>query len=340
MKKQKTKNNIILTIIIILLFIIVLWLLTILLSPKYKEKYPEGNMISEYYDETKNHEVILLGDCEIYANFSPLEFYSESGITAYNRASSQQLLWQSYYLLKETLKYETPKVVVLSVNAMKFGEPVSEAYNRMTIDKMKWSKEKIDIINASMTEEEDFISYVFPILRYHSRISDLSSEDFKYFGETFKNTYEGFLVNKKVKGVGTLPIKKELGNYKFSETAYDYLNKITKLCKDNKIKLLLVKAPSVYPYWYDEYNRQIVEYSKENKIGYINLLEKKDDIGLDYSTDTYDGGLHLNLFGAVKLSKYFATYLKDNYKLTDYRKNREVREIYKEKMEKYKEVFK
>ena len=45
------------------------------------------------------------------------------GITSYIRGSAQQLVWQSYYLLEETLKYEKPKVVVFNVLAMKYNEP-------------------------------------------------------------------------------------------------------------------------------------------------------------------------------------------------------------------------
>ena len=126
----------------------------------------EGGMIAEYYPEEKNHEVIFIGDCEVYANFSPMVMYEKEGITSYVRGTSQQLIWQSYGILKETFRYEIPKVVVFNVNSLRYSEPVSEAYNRLTLDKMKWSKEKIEIIEASMTEEENFLSYVFPILRY------------------------------------------------------------------------------------------------------------------------------------------------------------------------------
>ena len=72
--------------------------------------------------------------------------YEEEGIKAYVRGSSQQLIWQSYSILEETLKYEVPKVVVFNVNSMRYSEPVSEEYNRLTIDYMKWSKQKVDIM--------------------------------------------------------------------------------------------------------------------------------------------------------------------------------------------------
>ena len=261
--------------------------------------------------------------------------YDEEGIKAYVRGSSQQLIWQSYYILKETLKYEIPKVVVLNVNSLRYGkdsDKVSEAYNRLMIDNMKWSKEKIDLINESMTEEENMLSYVFPILRYHSRFDELTKEDFKYLFKGKENTYNGFLVNKNIKPVTNLPTKRNLASYEFPKECIEYLDKIVKLCNENDIKLVLIKAPSVYPYWYDEYDEKIKDYSEENNIDYYNLLEKAEEIGLDYQFDTYDGGLHLNFYGAKKLSKYFAKILKSNYNLTDFSGD----EIYDEKLEKYK----
>ena len=321
--------------LIVLLLLGVFWFLNILVSPKYMESLVEGSMISEYYDTPKNHEVLFIGDCEMYANFSPMVLYEEEGISSYIRGSSQQLIWQSYGILKETLKYEKPKVVIFNVNAMRYSTPVSEAYNRLTIDKMKWSKEKIEMIFSSMTEEENFWSYVFPILRYHSRIFELTEEDFTYLFQRRQNTFNGFLINQNVKGVESLPTKRPLTETKFADITYEYLDKIRKLCEENNIELVLIKAPSLYPYWYTEYDEQIEEYASKYGLDYYNFLENILEIGLDYSVDTYDGGLHLNLSGATKLSKYFAPILKEKYSLTDYRDNEEVNAYYQKELEKY-----
>lgn len=325
-------------IIILSIFIIIFLLIQKLLVPKYSASLIEGNMISEYYDEVKNHEVIFIGDCEVYANFSPMVIYEETGITSYVRGSSQQLMWQSYYILKETLKYEIPKVVVLNVNSMRYNEPVSEAYNRLTIDKMKWSLEKFQIINASMTEDENIFTYLFPILRYHSRYDELSKEDFSYLFKSKKNTYNGFLINKRVMKFTTLPTDKKLSDYTFGDNAYLYLNKITDLCKKNNIELILIKAPSLYPYWYTEYDNQIREYANSNELDYYNFKNDIDEIGIDFNYDTYDGGLHLNLYGATKMSKYFSKILMEKYDLIDYRSNERVDNIYKEKINAYYKV--
>ena len=112
-------KTVIRVLIIIVIFILLFVLLNMLLQPKYAETLVEGSMISQYYTEPKDHEVIFIGDCEVYANFSSMVMYEEQGIKAYVRGSSQQLIWQSYQILKETLKYEKPKVVVFNVNSMK-----------------------------------------------------------------------------------------------------------------------------------------------------------------------------------------------------------------------------
>lgn len=332
MKKMKTALSVI---AVLLVFVAVFCLVTQLLTPKYMTDLVEGSMISQYYRESGNHDVVFIGDCEVYANYSPMEMYRSQGITAYIRGTSQQLIWQSYYVLKETLKYETPKAVVFNVNAMRYGEPVKEAFNRLTIDQMRWSEEKIGIIQASMTEEEDFLSYVFPILRYHSRFDELTQEDWEYFFKVKDNTYNGYLVNKNINPVGTLPAKRPLADYQFADICYDYLDKITALCKENGVELILVKAPSLYPYWYEQYDEQMADYARENGLAYYNFAACIEEIGLDFQVDTYDAGLHLNHTGAEKLSRYFARILAENHQIPDRRTDSKIAAIYDEKLKRY-----
>lgn len=335
---MKNIKNLLSVLAVIFAFVLVFLFLTELLSPKYATELVEGSMISQYYDEAGGHDVIFIGDCEVYANISPMEMYRSNGITAYVRGTSQQLLWQSYYILKETLRYETPEVVVFNVNAMRYSEPVSEAYNRLTIDQMRWSQEKIDIIKASMTDEENFWSYVFPILRYHSRYDELTKEDFTYLFRTVHNTWNGHLINQYINPVGTLPAKRVLSDYQFSDICYDYLEKMASLCKDKGVELILMKAPSLYPYWYEEYDKQMADFANTHGLAYYDFTKLVDEIGLDYQIDTYDGGLHLNLTGAVKFSKYFANILAREHAITDHREDETIAALYNSKLVKYDEA--
>lgn len=316
--------------------IALLILLQNLLMPKYMTEILEGALISEYYrEENKDHDVIFIGDCEVYENFSPVTLWQEYGITSFIRGSAQQLIWHSYYLLEETLMYEKPKVVVFNVLSMKYDTPQKEAYNRMALDGMPLSLPKLKSIKASMLEEEKFITYLFPILRYHSRWSELTAEDFKYLFKKNKVTHNGYLMRVDVKPLTTIPQARKLPNYQFNDICYEYLDKMTELCKKNGIELVLIKAPTIYPHWYDEWDRQIEDYASKNDLLYVNFLKYTDEIGIDFQTDTYDAGLHLNLSGAEKLSRYFGRILQDKFNLSDRRNDEKLSSIWAAKGDLY-----
>lgn len=329
------KKRVIINIAAICFLVLFLVVLQELLMPKYVSEIHEGNLVAEYYDEVKEHDVIFIGDCEVFSNISPVTLWENYGITSYIRGSAQQLVWQSYYLLEETLAYEKPDAVVFNVLAMKYDEPQKEAYNRLTLDRMKWSKSKIGAIKASMMKDEEFMTYMFPILRYHTRWSELSGEDLRYLFNREKLSHNGYLMRIDTKPVTVIPEGRKLGNYQFGSNSYHYLDKMTKLCKDNGIELILIKSPSVYPYWYGEWDEQMVQYAKDNGLTYINFLNLTDDMGMDYSKDTYDGGLHLNLSGAEKFTDYFGGMLSNTYGLEDHRNDPELAEIWQEKIDFY-----
>lgn len=336
---MKKRRNILSIGVVLIAFIVAFLLISKLLQPKYMTELEEGSFISEYYREAGNHDVIFLGDCEVYANYSPMELYRDYGITAYIRGTPQQLVWMSYYIAEETFRQETPRVLVFNVNAMRYSEPVSEAYNRLTIDKMRWSASKTGIILSSMTEEEQFLSYVFPILRYHSRFDQLTQEDFTYLFQVKNNTFNGFQLHTEVEPAGALPVKRVLADYRFGDICYEYLDKLRVLCEENGTKLILVKAPSLYPYWYEEYDAQIREYAKKHGLSYYNFAEQTDEIGLDFAADTYDGGYHLNLSGANKLSRYFGEILVEEHGLSDQRQNPNIAAVYDKKLQEYDRII-
>ena len=331
---MKTKK--ILTTAAVVLFIVsTLWLLQRLVVPKYMGDVVEGNFIAEYYDEEKDHDVIFLGDCEVYENFSPLVLWEEYGINAYIRGTAQQLVNQSYYVLEDTLKHETPDVVVFSVLAVPLNEPAKESYNRMTLDGLPWSNTKLDAILTSMTEEEQLLDYVFPLLRYHSRITELTGEDFKYLFHRDLVSHNGYYMRVDAKPATNIPSARPLADYTIHADQMMWLERIRALCEEKGVELVLVKAPSLYPHWYDQWDAQITEYAEKNDLLYVNLLAARDEIGLDFTTDTYDGGLHLNLAGAEKLSHYFGKILRDECGLESRRGEDALEDAWTEKKEWY-----
>ena len=329
------KKTVLRSVITVIIVCTSLFLLQKLLQPKYMDGVVEGRLIAEYYEEEKDHDVIFVGDCEVYENFSPKVLWEEYGINSFIRGSAQQLIWQSYYLLEDTLRYEKPDVVVFNILSMMYNEPQKEAYNRMTIDGMKWSSSKVKAIQASMTEREEFLDYVFPILRYHSRWSELENTDFKYMFDTEKVSHNGYYMRVDVRPAENIPEPKILADYQFGENSYYYLDKITDLCKKNDIELILIKAPSLYPHWYEEWEVQMENYAKENGLRYINFLENLEETGVDFSVDTYDAGLHMNLSGAEKITRYLGNVLSEEVGLEDRRNDIELSRIWDEKIVAY-----
>lgn len=280
-----------------------------LLVPKYTGQVVEGAFIEEYYEEETSHDVIILGDCQVYENISPVTLWREYGITSYIRGSAQQLLPQSYYLLEDTLDREMPKAVLFSVSAMGQYEQDNESYNRMTLDGMRWSKSKVDAIRATMMDDEHMVEYLFPILRFHSRWRELKEDDFKYYFSKPKVSHNGYYMRADVRPAGEFPAMRRRSDYSFDDRAWEYLEKMRVLCEQNGITLILMKSPALYPAWYDQWEVQIEEYAREHNLAYLNFLEDSDQIGIDFSTDTYDGGLHMNVYGAEKLSSYLGEFL-------------------------------
>ena len=138
---------------VLAVFTVLLSFLTGLVMPKYSEDIIEGGMVSEYYRNAGGHDVIFIGDCKTYASVNPAVLFSEAGITSYVRATPDQTICQSYYLLEETLRYETPKAVVFEVNMMKSSEPAKEEYNRLVLDYMRWSGTKVRLLRDTMGEK-------------------------------------------------------------------------------------------------------------------------------------------------------------------------------------------
>ena len=56
-------------------------------------------------------------------------------------------------------------------------------------------------------------------------------------------------------------------------------------------------------------------YAEQKGLAYYNFIDAVDEIGIDYATDTYDGGVHLNVYGAEKITDYFGQILKNSHGL-------------------------
>ena len=95
-------------------------------------------------------------------------------------------------------------------------------------------------------------------------------------------------------------------------------DRIKKFCDERGIEIIIYSMPSAKNY--NQIRIDAMEaFAKEKGVTYIDLNEKADELGIDWTQDTNDGGDHMNLTGAVKVTTYLGNYLKENTDLVDHR---------------------
>ena len=322
---MKNRQNRVVTFLKIILKIVVVFILVITINriflPKYINENRDGRITQEYYPKAKETDVIFVGSSTVHSGIDPRVLMEEQGISAYLRANASQTMWISYYMIEDALRCHVPELVCIDTTFIKYGDDfVEEPSTRKALDGMRLTPSKINCIRASMGENEKMADYIMPLFRFHSRWKELTLDDFRYAYYNKPVTINGYLPDDEVGAAepGPLVYEKE-GDTELSSRNVEYLRKSIELCLDRGIQVMVFKVPAHSPNWSRDYDDQINDIVKEYNLSYINFDDKNDEIGLDYSTDTPDGGSHLNASGAVKFSRYLGEYIRDNYTVSDRR---------------------
>ena len=184
---------------------------------------------------------------------------------------------------------------------------------------------------------------VFPLYKYHSRWEELVYSDFNPKSE---NPYygKGFIISTLVGKVwGTREsVNQIVEDMKSRRAAPEYrikngkktlkinnnalyrdtpdeeqmicLRKIQELCEKNGAKLILVKVPvisSTRDYdssWTKDRSECVRRIAKNMGVGFCDLVYGYD-AGIDTASDFSDNGMHLNYYGAKKVTSFLGLYL-------------------------------
>ncbi|MDX9697155.1 MAG: hypothetical protein RBT49_15295 [Bacteroidales bacterium] len=307
------------TILFGLVFSLIFSQISIVFFPNWKT---ETSRMKTFYKQPKNSiDVLFLGTSTTLHAFSPLLLWDEYGFTSYNRATDVQLPIVTYYYLMESLKYQQPKVVVIDPRWLFFNYEVDdhEAWLRFAVDMMDISLTKVKLINEVMksSKNQSFVSYLFPLLRYHSRWNELTRLDFEEKSHIKYDFLRGYSPFK-----NTCLCEWPANFMEPSQTIAElnpqaeyYFKKIIDLCAEEKIEIVFVTVPKLMNWDYSKY-LAMQNYSKENNIKYLdfNTTELIEVINLDPLNDFQDR-YHLNNNGAIKISKHIGEYLSNMYNL-------------------------
>lgn len=284
-------------------------------------KYGDGIYpLDVFYKQKEDSiDVMCFGSSHIFENVNTGVLWDEYGIASFNLCGSVQPLWNTYYYMKEALKTQTPKVMIVDVyRALEDREYADQSRIIKNNYGLKFSGDKINSIKVSAPKEE-WVDYFLEYPTYHSRYNELTREDFvgSLGLKDFEN-WKGFGLNTMTTPF-TAPENistSEIGS--ISPKTEEYLQKIIDLSKEKSVPLLLIKTP-YYTNIDDEkiYNR-VQEIADSKDIPFIDFNMIYEQIGLNFSTDFADGD-HLNHKGNVKFSDYLGKYLKGNYNIPDRR---------------------
>lgn len=274
-------------------------------------------------------DLVFIGSSYCYRSFDPEVFDNTLRINSFNMGSPLQKPVESYYVLKETLKYQKPSLVVMDINWGVFNEDKYFNTKLWNFDNMKLSTNKIGFL-LNVFDMDQYFYAMFKTMRYHQNTDELiksvlgidveNNIDIQSYLEKYKG--KGFIIDEGVVDVDSIEnifkgYSKNPRKYHRNEKQLKYLNKIVKLCEKENIDLVFVTAPlspaylNLYDtYWYD------YEYIKED----ANKISEKYGIDhLDYNSinkeeklvtnEDFSDSNHLNYNGAQKISKHLANYL-------------------------------
>lgn len=301
---KKEIKQILIIIIILLISTVIFNKLTILLVRKGNGY---GSDVLNFYKQPKNSlDVVVLGSSHAYTSLNPYLIEDETGLKTYDFCTQQQPLWITYYYLKEALKYQHPKYVVLEVHMAIVGNYnyAEEQVNRDAIDKMNFSMNKVDVINNSVEDKDDRVSYYLNIIKYHSRYKEITDIDKKtaFLGYTVDN--KGYIALEENDYIFNNESEYTNNETELYRKNKEYLYKIINLTKKEKINLIIVKTPTSYTNEEMSKLNYIKRIAKENDILFLDYINNINDLNLEYDKDFYDSG-HLNKNGSIKLTESF-----------------------------------
>lgn len=298
-------------VVIRIIFILLLIVSVICIEKVLKIKSPHGiNQKEALYAQPENSiDVAFMGTSHVHCNINTALLWEEYGIAGYDYSGAEQPLWMTYYYMKELLKYQSPKMIVLDMYApARFKDDYQYEWIEENIQGMRFSLNKLQMLFDSV-ELKEFRNYFPDFFSYRSRYAEVKKDDFTYIFQE-KEKLESFK--------GYTPYF-DVTEYQLPEVSTDerkgltsksekYLKKIISYADEKDIQLVFIVAPYMITTHDKETYNTIMDIAHENDIIFIDYNEYVEEMGLDYATDLNDDS-HLNYSGSCKFTRYLAELL-------------------------------
>ena len=298
MKKDWLKKLII-ALVFTIVFIGSLLLMSFVFAPT--NNYPDSGMIdweaqAVYAESDNTLDALFLGNSEAAYAFTPMKIWEEKGFATYNCGGKGHPLNYSEDYLHGVFEKQSPKVVFLETDSI-----------------FKKSLFIWRIVASKMVS-------TFNVLTYHNRWKDMdASEVGKEQQYTFTSYLKGYEFTSLISPADTssymLPASKSRSIFYRNRSC---VKKMKEFCEAHGAKLVLVSVPSTKN-WNMENHNGIADFAESIGVEYIDMNLIVDEISIDWDLDTRDGGDHMNITGAEKVSSYIGNYLANTGLFVDHR---------------------
>jgi len=290
-----------------------------------------------YYE--KKLDVIFVGPSTTDMSIRPMQLWEQEGIVSFNAGCEYNTFLLNYYNIEDFINRFSPKVIVMDVLSVNYMWDDKESLHS-SLDKMKFSKSKIELINEVIPDNEK-LEFLLPFISFHSNWKTIQQSDFEPLkllpdkGVTYmikvgdeKNVFQRISNNKSVKGRmiedGYKIIPNTTEDAELNEDSKTYVDRIIKLCNDNDVKLLFIAMPTTEEGKRMEINA-LKSFVSNKYVEFIDFYELLDEIQFDATTDLIDS-VHSSESGAIKITKYIGEWLKNKEWVTDRKKDPEFSE--------------
>ncbi|MCR5527516.1 MAG: RICIN domain-containing protein [Lachnospiraceae bacterium] len=319
--------------IFVILLALIIIVASIYLTPYWRysndpDDAGESARYENFYEMPENTlDYLVIGPSNSYHSLEPMQVYAYSGITGFDLGGPSQPMYCSYYWLKEALKTQSPKVVFVDTGAFVRETPNNERILKAILP-MKPSMLKLQAIKDCCGYDNDLLyTALFPLYQFHSRWKELSKKDIErkntepYLtkGATIRfvsqNGIEADEINLReeknvtVSSDGT--VSTAVDEMPLNEDSAYWLGKMKELCEENGIEIVPIKFPTKN--WNQRWSDKVQKYLDEIGLELVDLTGEENPAGINWDKDSFDNGKHLNYYGMVKTSKYFAGYLSKNW---------------------------
>lgn len=307
---------------------------TLLLMTRLTERKDSEAKYSDFLGQKENFDVLFFGSSRVINGVFPMELWNDYGIVSYNFGGHANTTCVDYWMMKNSLDYTTPKLVVIDCPGILSNYKTAKdslSFLHQSFDAFPLSVTKIQAVNDLLTDPEistglgeeaqSKLSLLWDFSVYHSRWNEINKTDLIRHRSPEKGAESRIAV--------TPGVFEKCDVEKRSEETIglQYLRKIIEECQENDIDVLLMFLPFPAESWHQVSALTVTDISKEYGVPYINFLDL--DV-VNYSTDCYDAKSHLNPSGARKVTDYLGEFIREHYDIPDQRQNSRYKKWYED----------